>query len=97
MTADPYDPEVVEGEVVDLDKLSAEEPRARAERTRTGELPHCACGKDGTPYSHGEKGEPGEPGYLPPFTCAEVLEIEDSIANPVPWWRSWRNRPGRGA
>lgn len=64
--ADEQVPEVVEGEVVDLDALL--DPRPLQYPPAVREV--CACGKDGRAFAHGLM-----PGRERAFTCAEVLEI----------------------
>ncbi|OLT12248.1 hypothetical protein BJF78_24615 [Pseudonocardia sp. CNS-139] len=75
--------DVPTAEVIDLDPTPLRYPPAVRET--------CACGKDGTPFSHGEI--PGPHGrILRPFTCDEVLAdraIAQAIAERTAprWWR----------
>lgn len=73
-------PEVVEGEVVDLDELLDAKPPQHLPAVRAV----CACGKDGTPEAHGAIPHPFEDRMLRPFTCEEVLEIAASVAATQP-------------
>lgn len=68
-------PEVVEGEVVDLDEVLV----CESVRELLVVLPRCACGKDGTAQAHGAVVD--DEGWLirEPLGCAEVLAIQARV------------------
>jgi hypothetical protein len=70
MGAEDLLPEVVEGELVDLDALNPQ-PLQHPPALRVV----CACGKDGTPEAHGYNPITGHRA----LTCDEVLEIDARV------------------
>lgn len=69
-TVEPQRPEGGEGEFVVLADV-AFQPLAHPPAVRH----RCACGKDGTAYSHGHNPVTGHRA----LTCAEVLEIRSRV------------------
>ena len=67
---DPQEPVIVDGEVISLAEVMSRPPQYPP-----AVRPMCACGKDGTPYSHGADAETGHRA----LTCAEVLEIRARV------------------
>lgn len=76
---DPQRPEVVEGELVSLVDVMPRPLQYPPAVRHT-----CACGKDGTPYSHGATET------RPPLSCAEVLAIRARVEADV----AREQRPG---
>lgn len=89
MNAENQRPEVVEGEVVDLDALLDQTPPQHLPAVRA----RCACGKDGTPEAHGAIPHPSEDRMLRPLPCHEVEAIKARVAfGRLPRWRRLRAR-----